>query len=53
MKNANRTRFIPRFVLALALTGACIGWIPQEKGKRKMRMADAAPVAAQAIAGLV
>jgi hypothetical protein len=38
MKNA------ARFVLTLALAGACLGWLPQEKGKRKMRMA-VAPVA--------
>ena len=38
MKNA------ARFLLTLALAGACLGWLPQEKGKRKMRMA-AAPVA--------
>ena len=33
-----------RFLLTLAFAGACLGWLPQEKGKRKMRMA-AAPVA--------
>jgi hypothetical protein len=38
MKNA------ARFLLTLALAGACLGWLPQQKGKRKMRMA-AAPVA--------
>jgi len=38
MKNA------ARFLLTLALAGVCLGWLPQEKGKRKMRMA-AAPVA--------
>jgi hypothetical protein len=38
MKNA------ARYCLTLALAGACLGWLPQEKGKRKMRMA-AAPVA--------
>jgi len=38
MKNA------ARFLLTLALAGACLGWVPQEKGKRKMRMA-AVPVA--------
>ncbi|WP_193213167.1 hypothetical protein [Luteolibacter marinus] len=43
MKIANRSNFIPRLVLALAITGTSIGWIPQEKGKRKVRMADAAP----------
>lgn len=53
MKNANR--FLPRLVLTLALAAAASAWIPQEKGKRKMRMADSAaesarPVAAAAIA---
>jgi hypothetical protein len=38
MKNA------ARFLLTLALAGACLGWIPQQKGKRKMRMACAEPV---------
>lgn len=38
MKNA------ARFLLTLALAGACLGWLPQQKGKRKMRMA-AVPVA--------
>ena len=33
MKNA------ARFLLTLALAGVCLGWLPQEKGKRKMRMA--------------
>ncbi len=37
MKNANA--FLPRLVLTLA--AAAVAWIPQEKGKRKMRMADA------------
>ena len=35
---------VARFAFTLALAGACLGWLPQEKGKRKMRMA-AAPVA--------
>jgi hypothetical protein len=38
MKNA------ARFLCTLALAGACLGWIPQEKGKRKLRMACAGPV---------
>ncbi|MEK7950493.1 hypothetical protein [Luteolibacter soli] len=38
MKNA------ARFAFALALAVASLGWLPQETGKRKMRMA-AAPVA--------
>jgi hypothetical protein len=38
MKNA------ARYCFTLALAGACLGWLPQEKGKRKMRIA-AAPVA--------
>jgi hypothetical protein len=37
MKNA--TRFIALALFAAAATA----WIPQEKGKRKLRMADAAP----------
>lgn len=41
MKNTNR--FLPRLVLTLALAAAATAWIPQEKGKRKLRMADAAP----------
>ncbi len=44
MKNA------ARFLAVLALAGACLGWIPQEKGKRKLRMADAVPVAAGQLA---
>jgi len=39
MKNA------VRFALTLAFAGACLGWLPQEKGKRKMRMAFSEPVA--------
>lgn len=46
MKNA------ARFVLTLALAGACLGWLPQEKGKRKMRMA-ATPVATSTTAQAV
>lgn len=38
MKNATR------FLTALALAGAVLGWIPQEKGKRKLRMAHSEPV---------
>jgi hypothetical protein len=38
MKNA------ARFLFSLALAGACLGWIPQQKGKRKLRMACADPV---------
>ncbi|MCW1885861.1 hypothetical protein OKA04_14065 [Luteolibacter flavescens] len=34
-----------RLVVALALAGACLGWLPEEKGKRKTRMA-ALPVPA-------
>lgn len=30
---------VARFAFTLALAGACLGWLPQEKGKRKMRMA--------------
>lgn len=41
MKNVNR--FLPRLVLTLAVAGIATAWIPQEKGKRKLRMADAAP----------
>ena len=41
MKNANR--FLPRLVLTLAVAGIATAWIPQEKGKRKLRMAEAAP----------
>ncbi|PAW73242.1 MAG: hypothetical protein B9S38_04465 [Verrucomicrobiia bacterium Tous-C4TDCM] len=41
MKIANR--FATRLVLTLALAAAATAWIPQEKGKRKLRMADAAP----------
>ena len=41
MKIANR--FTTRLVLTLALAAAATAWIPQEKGKRKLRMADAAP----------
>ena len=37
MKIANR------LLLTLALAAAATAWIPQEKGKRKLRMADAAP----------
>jgi hypothetical protein len=36
MKNA-------RLVLTLALAAAALAWIPQEKGKRKLRMAAATP----------
>jgi hypothetical protein len=45
MKIANRfaNRFATRLVLTLALAAAATAWIPQEKGKRKLRMADAAP----------
>ncbi len=41
MKNA--CRLLPRLVLTLVLAAAAVAWIPQEKVKRKMRMADAAP----------
>jgi hypothetical protein len=41
MKNANFV--LTRLVLTLALAAAALAWIPREKGKRKMRMADAAP----------
>jgi len=46
MKNA------ARYCLTLALAGACLGWLPQEKGKRKMRMA-ATPVAPEMTAHAV
>jgi hypothetical protein len=48
----NATRSLPRLVLALALAAAAVAWIPQDKVKRKMRMADAGPgrPAASAIA---
>ena len=46
MKNA------ARFLLTLALAGVCLGWLPQEKGKRKMRIA-ATPVATEMIAQAV
>ena len=46
MKNA------ARFLLTLALAGACLGWLPQGKGKRKMRIA-ATPVATEMIAQAV
>jgi hypothetical protein len=32
-----------RLVLTLALAVAALGWLPEQKTKRKMRMADAAP----------
>ncbi len=35
-----------RLVLTLALAAAALGWLPEQKGKRKMRMADASPVTA-------
>ena len=41
MKIANR--FTTRLVLTLAVAGIATAWIPQEKGKRKLRMADTAP----------
>lgn len=41
MKIANC--FATRLVLTLALAAAATAWIPQEKGKRKLRMAEAAP----------
>jgi hypothetical protein len=51
MKNANA--FLPRLVLTLALAAAAVAWIPQEKGKRKMRMADAASEPARTAAGIM
>jgi hypothetical protein len=41
MKIANC--FLPRLLLTLAVAGIATAWIPQEKGKRKLRMAEAAP----------
>jgi hypothetical protein len=46
MKNA------ARYCFTLALAGACLGWLPQQKGKRKMRMA-ATPVATEMTAQAV
>lgn len=51
MKNANR--FLPRLVLTLAVAGIATAWIPQEKGKRKLRMADAAPDLTRPVAGQI
>lgn len=51
MKNANR--FLPRLVLTLALATAATAWIPQEKGKRKLRMADAAPELSRPVASQI
>lgn len=44
MKRANSIRL----VLTLALATVALGWLPEQKGKRKMRMAlNDQPVAAQ------
>jgi hypothetical protein len=44
MKSANSIRL----VLTLALAAAALGWLPEQKGKRKLRMAAIdQPVAAQ------
>lgn len=31
-----------RLVLTLAIAATAVGWLPEQKGKRKLRMADAA-----------
>lgn len=34
-----------RLVLTLAIAATAVGWLPEQKGKRKLRMADAAATA--------
>jgi hypothetical protein len=43
MKAVACSRIVSRLLLALTLSGVLHAWMPTDKPKRKMRMADVAP----------
>ena len=43
MKAVACSRLVSRLLLALTLSGVLHDWLPTDKPKRKMRMADLAP----------
>jgi hypothetical protein len=50
MKAVASTRIVSRLLLALTFSGVLHAWLPTDKPKRKMRMADAAPELNKAVA---
>lgn len=50
MKSVAPSRIVSRLLLALTLSGVLHAWLPTDKPKRKMRMADAAPELGKAVA---
>ncbi len=43
MQTAHSSRVVSRLLLALTLSGVLHAWLPAERPRRKMRMADLAP----------
>ncbi|QJE97749.1 hypothetical protein [Luteolibacter luteus] len=50
MKSVAPSRIVSRLLLALTLSGVFHAWLPTDRPKRKMRMADAASELGKSVA---